>query len=268
VHELMDFLVANGYLVLFLWVLGEQVGLPVPAAPLLLAAGALVGLGKLSAPAVVLLSTLAAVAADLLWFRLGQRRGAKVLNFLCKISLEPDSCVRQTQSRISKNGARSLLFAKFIPGFSTAAPPMAGAVGMGLGRFLIFDFLGSLLWVGSFVLLGFAFSHELERLAAYSSHLGAWLLVLLLGALAAFLWRKYGQRRRFVKDLAVARIPAEELKARLEAGEALTIVDLRHPLDWLADPRTLPGAIRMKPDEIEQRNQEIPRDREVILYCT
>ncbi|HUK86198.1 MAG TPA: VTT domain-containing protein [Terriglobales bacterium] len=267
-HELMDFLVANGYLVLFLWVLGEQAGLPVPAAPLLLAAGALIGMGKLSAAAVVLLSTLAAVAADLLWFRLGRRRGAKVLNFLCKVSLEPDSCVRTTQSRIAKSGPRSLLLAKFIPGLSTAAPPLAGAGGMSLARFLLFDFLGSLLWVGSFVLLGFAFSHQLELLAAYSARLGAWLLVLLLAALAAFLWRKYGQRRRFVKDLAVARIPAEELKARLEAGDAVTIVDLRHPLDWLTDPRTLPGALRMKPDEIEERHQEIPRDREIILYCT
>lgn len=267
-HELMDFLVRNGYLVLFLWVLGEQAGLPVPSAPLLLAAGALIGMHKLDAAAVVLLSTLAAVAADLCWFRLGQRRGAKVLNFLCKISLEPDSCVRQTQTRISKNGARSLLLAKFIPGFSTAAPPMAGAGGMSLARFTLFDCLGALFWVGSFVLLGLLFSHQLERLAAYSARLGAWLLVLVLGALAVFLGRKYRQRKRFVKDLAVARIPAEELKARLEAGEPVTIVDLRHPLDWLTDPRTLPGAIRMKPDEIEQRHQEIPRDREVILYCT
>lgn len=267
-HELMDFLVANGYLVLFLWVLGEQAGLPIPSAPLLLAAGALIGLHKLDAVAVVLLSTVAAVAADLLWFRLGRRRGAKVLNFLCKVSLEPDSCVRQTQSKISKNGPRSLLLAKFIPGFSTAAPPMAGAVGMSLARFLLFDLLGSLLWVGAFVLLGFAFSHQLELLAAYSARLGMWLLVLLLAVLAAFLFRKYGQRRRFVKDLAVARISAEELKARLQAGEPMAVVDLRHPLDWLADPRTLPGALRMKPDEIEQRHQEIPRDREVILYCT
>ena len=267
-HELMEFLVANGYLVLFLWVLGEQAGLPIPSAPLLLAAGALIGLRKLDATAVVLLSTVAAVTADILWFRLGQRRGAKVLNLLCKISLEPDSCVRQTQTRISKNGARSLLFAKFIPGFSTAAPPMAGAGGMSLARFTLFDGLGALLWVGSFVLLGLLFSRELERLAAYSARLGAWLLVLVLGALGVFLTRKYRQRRRFVKDLAVARISPEELKKRLEAGEPVTIVDLRHPLDWLTDPHTLPGAIRMKPDEIEQRNQEIPRDREVILYCT
>ena len=267
-HELMEFLVANGYLVLFLWVLGEQAGLPIPSAPLLLAAGALIGLRKLDATAVVLLSTVAAVAADILWFRLGQRRGAKVLNLLCKISLEPDSCVRQTQTRISKNGPRSLLFAKFVPGFSTAAPPMAGAGGMSLARFALFDGLGALLWVGSFVLLGLLFSRQLERLADYSARLGVWLLVLVLGALGVFLTRKYRQRRRFVKDLAVARISPDELKKRLEAGDKVTVVDLRHPLDWLADPHTLPGAIRMKPDEIETRHQEIPRDREVILYCT
>ena len=267
-RETIDFLVQHGYTVLFAWVLAEQLGLPIPALPLLLAAGALAGAGKLNAGFAIALAVTASILADVLWYELGRRRGGKILGLLCRISLEPESCVRRTEDAFQNHASRSLLLAKFVPGLNTAAPPMAGMTGMGLPRFVLLDALGALLWAGGAVLVGFLFSEKLEDLALYFSRLGNLAVVLLAGLLAAYIIRKYLARQRFQRELWMARINPEELKAKLDAGEAVAIVDLRHPLDFLPYPQVIPGAIRMSPDEIEKRHTEIPRDREIILYCT
>jgi membrane protein DedA with SNARE-associated domain len=264
----LQFLVAHGYVVLFLWVLMEQLGLPLPAIPMLLGAGAMAGTGQMSLAGSLLLTTFASLLSDLVWYTMGRRRGGKVLNLLCRVSLEPDSCVRRTENLFSRYGARSLLVAKFLPGLNTAAPPMAGVVGMGLARFLLCDAAGALLWAGTFLALGYAFSNQLELLARVALGLGTWLLVLLVAAMVAYVVAKYAERRRFQRQLYADRVSPQELKHRLDGGEKVFLLDLRHPLDFLPDPRVLPGAIRMAPEELEQRHQEIPRDREVILYCT
>jgi membrane protein DedA with SNARE-associated domain len=267
-RETIDFLIEHGYTLLFAWVLAEQLGLPIPSLPLLLAAGALAGAGKLSFATAVGLAVLASLIADLLWYELGRVRGGKILGLLCRISLEPDSCVRRTEEAFQNHSSRSLLFAKFIPGLNTAAPPMAGMTGMRLPRFIILDAVGALLYVGSAVLVGYLFSEKLEDLAFYLSRLGNAAVVLLALLFAAYILRKYEARRRFQRELWMARMTPEELKAKLDAGEPLAIVDLRHPLDFLPYPQVIPGAIRMAPQDIEQRHTQIPRDREIILYCT
>ena len=212
--ETLQFLVKHGYLVLFAWVFAEQIGLPLPSLPLLLAAGALAGTGRLKVTAVVGLPVVAAMISDVLWYELGRRRGVQVLQFLCRISLEPDSCVRRTESTFERQGARSLVLAKFIPGLSTAAPPLAGIFGMRLDRFLLFDALGTLLWVGVFVGLGFACSNQLERVADRALTFGSWLLAILVGALAAYIGWKFIRRQRFLHALRIARITPEELKQK------------------------------------------------------
>jgi len=190
------------------------------------------------------------------------------LQLLCRISLEPDSCVRRTESLYEKYGERSLLWAKFVPGLNTAAPPVAGMFGMPMWRFLLFDIMGAIVWAGSFLGLGWLFSDQLEVVAHYAERLGVWLVVLMGFGLAVYILLKLRERRQFLKSLVADRIKPEELLEKLERGEALTIIDLRHPLDALPDPRTLPGALRMTPDELRGRQAEIPRDRGVILYCT
>ena len=180
-HSTLDFLLRHGYVVLLAWVFAEQIGLPVPSLPLLLAAGALAGTHHLSFFFSLFLCVFAAVVADSIWYALGRIKGIKVLQLLCKISLEPDSCVRRTEGVFSKQGARSLLVAKFLPGLSTVAPPLAGIFHMRPRRFLLFDACGALLWAGSFLGLGFAFSGEIERIAEDALSLGGWLLVLLIG---------------------------------------------------------------------------------------
>jgi membrane protein DedA with SNARE-associated domain len=267
-HTTLDFLLRHGYMVLLGWVFGEQIGLPVPSLPLLLAAGALAGTHHLNFFAALFLCVFAAVAADSIWYALGRIKGIKVLQLLCKISLEPDSCVRRTEGVFSKQGARSLLVAKFLPGLSTVAPPLAGIFHMRLRRFLLFDGGGSFLWAGTFLGLGYVFSGQIERIAEHALNLGGGLLVLLIGALVAYISYKFIARQRFMRQLRIGRITVEELKSKLDAGEELVIVDLRHALDFEADPETIPGAFRMDAKELEEKDNRLPRDREVILYCT
>lgn len=267
-HRTLEFLLHHGYVLLLGWVFAEQIGLPVPSMPLLLAAGALAGTGHLNFFLSLFYVVLAAVTADSIWYQLGRRKGIRVLQLLCKISLEPDSCVRRTEGIFSKQGARSLLLAKFLPGLGTVAPPLAGIFHMRPRRFLLFDGIGALLWGGAFLGLGYIFSGEIERLAEHLAFLGGWLLVLLLVAFAAYLTKKFVARQRFLRDLRISRITVDELKEKLDAGEDLVIVDLRHSVDFEADPETIPGAFRMDSRELEEKNDRLPRDREVILYCT
>src|SRR3984893_14867150 len=166
-HSTLEFLLQHGYVVLLGWVFAEQIGLPVPSLPLLLAAGALAGTHRINFFASLFVAVFAAVLADTIWFEMGRLKGIKVLQFLCKISLEPDSCVRRTEGVFSKEGARSLLLAKFVPGLGTVAPPLPGIFHLRPRRCLLFDAGGSLLWAGTFLGLGFAFSGEIERIAEH-----------------------------------------------------------------------------------------------------
>src|SRR5215472_198093 len=163
--DTLQFVVQYGYALLFLWVLVEQGGLPVPATPLILAAGALAGQKRMSFALVIVAATAACVAADFFWYSIGKRRGAIVLNILCRTALEPDSCVRRTETRFAKWGARTLLICKFVPGLNTAAPALAGMVNISYSRFVLFDLLGALLWTLAYALLGFLFSKQLDRIA-------------------------------------------------------------------------------------------------------
>lgn len=262
------FLRQHGGILLFAVVFAEQVGLPLPAAPFLLAAGALAGAGSMSLISVIGLPTAAALGGDLLWYALGRFRGMRVLGLLCRLSLEPDSCVRRTEAVFLRHGVRSLLVAKFVPGLGTVSPPLAGIFGVSVPRFLLYDGLGALFWSEAFVGLGYLFSRQLESVAAYTSRLGTLLVVGLVGAAVAYVAFKYTQRQRLLRRLRVARISAEELRRMMESGTEVFIVDLRHALDVETAPYAIPGALRMAPEEVEWRHHEIPRDREIVLYCT
>lgn len=266
--EAIRFLIRHGYAVLFVWVAIEQIGFPLPAIPLLLAAGALAGAGKLNLGLVLGTVVLGSLISDTAWYEVGRRKGMKVLNLLCRMSLEPDSCVRRTEDVFASHGARSLLVAKFVPGLSTAAPPLAGIFRMRRSRFLVFDGVGAVLWAGVFVGLGLLFSDQLERLAGQVARLGTWLAAILVGGLIAYILWKYVNRQRFLRRLRIARITADELKRKLDAGEDVMIVDLRHSMDFEAEPHVIPGAMRLSADDLDGRHHEIPRDRDIILYCT
>jgi membrane protein DedA with SNARE-associated domain/rhodanese-related sulfurtransferase len=266
--EMLEFVVRHGYLVVFVWVFVEQAGLPIPTVPLLLAAGALSGSRQMNLGLAIAFAVLAAMSSDALWYALGRRKGIRVLEFICRISLQPDSCVRRTEVRFGQSGSHILLIAKFVPGLNVMTAPLAGVIRMGWRRFVLFDALGALLWAGTFMTAGYAFSVELERIAARALYLGGGLLVLLLVPLAGYLGWKLYNRQRFLRGLRVARITPEELKAKMDAGEDVIILDLRHALDFETRPETIPGALRMDAAELEEAHDVIPHDREIVLYCS
>src|SRR5712691_3525514 len=223
-HHLLGFLVQHGYAVVFAVVLAEQSGMPIPAIPVFLAMGALVGLGNYSFAMSTATALTAALIADTGWYLVGREKGSSVLKVLCRISLEPDSCVSTTRYWFRKLGGWALVIAKFFPGLSTVAAPMAGLSRMPWWKFAGADGLGALMWAGSFMGLGFAFRTQLEDVAAVVLRMGSWLALVLGGLLAVWICGKYWKRRRFIKSLIVARITPEELKGRLDE---VVIIDLR-----------------------------------------
>jgi len=264
----VQFLVDHGASVLFWVVFVEQLGLPIPVIPLLIAAGALVGAGKMSVATVILIPVAASLLPDLAWYYVGRIKGGKVLGILCRVSLEPESCVRSTENLFHQYGARSLLVAKFIPGFSTVVRPLAGIVGMSAGTFLFYDALGALIWAGASAGVGALFSNQLEQFALLFDQAGGVLLAVLCLSLAGFVGYKFYHRRKFMRSLRMSKISVDELKQRLDAGEPITVVDVRHQLSLEMDPETIPGALNLLLEEVDHRHHEIPRDRDIVLYCT
>ncbi len=262
------YLEAYGELLLAAVVFLEQIGLPLPSMFFLVAAGALIGTGHLNGAWVVALAVLASVIADVIWYELGRRLGGRVLGWLCRISIEPDSCVRLTERIYQRHGVRALLLSKFVPGLSTVAPPLAGVFRLGRPRFLLFDALGALIWVGVSVGLGAVFSDQLEQVAAYASQWGITLGVGFLSLIVLYVAYKCVHRQLVLRRLRMGRITVDELKALLDEGHDPLIVDLRHPLDVGAAPYGIPGALWMPPEDFLDRHEELPRDREVVLYCS
>ncbi len=266
--ESTQFLANHGMPIVFVAVLLEQLGLPLPVAPLLLAAGALSVTGEFSLLAGIGITVLACLMADTFWFYLGRLRGHRVLGLLCRISLEPDSCVRRTQNVFTRYGLRGLLVAKFLPGLNTIAPPLAGMSGVAVGRFLAIDALGSLLYGGGFIYLGHVFSDQIHLIALALADVGASVLRLVIGVGLVYIGVKYWQRQRIRRELRMAKITAAELRWKQAAEEKLVILDVRSGAELELDATLIPGAVHLRVDEIEQRHQEIPRDREVIVYCS
>ena len=261
-------LLIYGYLLLFAWVLVEQFGIPLPATPVLLAAGALSAEQQLSFPLAFVAALAASLIADTAWFHIGRRYGHHVLRLLCKLSLEPTICVRRTTDSFGRRRRVTLMIAKFVPGLATLAPPVAGQNGMSYASFLLFDGIGATLWIGALLIAGRFFGDLLKRdpsLLDWAGRFSGALLV--LGIVGFFLARLIRQRME-LKELRAARLEPEELKRQLDSGAKAYIVDLRHPLELLADPFTLPGALHFSPDALAARHHEIPRDRDIVLFCT
>jgi membrane protein DedA with SNARE-associated domain len=266
-NEAISFLIRHGYPVIFFWIFAEKVGLPLPTAPVLVAAGVLAGDGRLHLEVAFLLTLLAALLGDQIWYQIGRFRGGKVLAFLCRVSLDPDSCVRQAKDFFAHHGTRSLLVAKFVPGLNITASPLAGMFRMPLPRFLLFDGLGIILWAGFYTGLGVLFSHRIERLFSQGSGSGAWVSFAAPALLGGYIVWKYFRRRRFLKQLFVTRISPEELKEKIDAGEEVLILDVRHILEFEALPQIIAGAFHLPIEEIGKTVFQIPGDREVVLCC-
>ena len=267
------FFVHYAYLLIFLWVLVEQIGIPIPSVPILLTAGTLSATHRVSLLYVILSMLAACIVADTVWYSLGRRFGNSVLKLLCRLSFEASTCVSKTEGYFTRRGAVTLLFAKFVPGLSTVAAPIAGQTGMSYSRFLAWDLGGSLIWGSTFILAGYFFGDLAKKSAPFFAWLGHFAIFIFAAMVVGFLAHRIWKQRKFLQQVRELRLEPSELKEMLDTAEKggttpPFIVDLRHPLDYLPDPRVLPGALRIGPNELKQHSEIIPRDRDVILYCT
>lgn len=266
--RLFELVIQYGVPLVFLNVLLEQIGVPIPAVPTLIVAGALTRNGQMSSTHVLLAAVAASLLADYTWFLLGRRYGYNVLKTLCRISLSPDSCVRETEARFEKWGLKSLLIAKFVPGFSTVAPPLAGAAQQSTIAFLIYDGIGSIIWAGAAVAIGRAFHTAIGRAIDRLEDLGGWAIAFVISILVLFVLVKWIQRRQFLRQLRMARISVHELKMLIDGGREPVIMDVRNSGARKRDPRRIPQAIVAMQDEIDNHIAAFSVDREIILYCT
>jgi membrane protein DedA with SNARE-associated domain/rhodanese-related sulfurtransferase len=246
----------------------EQVGLPVPAVPTLIIAGALAAQGQLSAPAVFAAAVVACYIGDGLWFAGGRIYGHRVMALLCRISLSPDSCVRQSEYHFGRWGKAALVISKFVPGLSAVAPPLAGAMRMSWPSFIVLNGAGIVLWSAIPIGAGMLFKDQIGQIIAVLERYGARAGALLVALLAAYIAFKWWERRRFYRALRLARITVEELRGLHERGKHPVVVDVRTALARQADGRLIPGALAMDPAEIDSRLRELPKDREIVFYCS
>jgi len=267
-HEIIALIAQYGLLLVFLNVLVEQAGVPVPAVPTLVVAGALAATGRLPVSGVVLAAVLACLLGDLAWYAAGRRFGSGVMRTICRISLSPDSCVKQSELRFQRWRGRVLLIAKFVPGLSTVAPPLVGAMGLRLPTFLLLDGLGSLLWAGLAVGLGYAFAAQIDVVLATLASAGTFAFELLLVLLALYIAVKWWQRRRLLLALRMARITVDELNQAIAGGRSPIVVDVRSQPARLLDSRVIPGALLADLDSVGRTLQDIPPDRELVIYCS
>ena len=267
-RELIALLVDHGVLVVFAATLVARVGVPVPASPLLVVAGGMIAADRMSLAATVAASILANVLGDGAWFEAGRRWGSRVMRLLCRVSLSPDSCVRQSESLIARWGGSSLVAAKFLPGVSVVAAPMAGALAMPLPHFIAWAAVAGATWTGLYLALGAVFSDQIQQVLDIMASTGTVAAAVLLAVLAALLALRWWRRRGALRDAAMARISADDLRALIAAGRDPVIVDVRSAAGAQIDERRLPGAIALPLEEIERRAVAVlPRDREIVLYC-
>jgi membrane protein DedA with SNARE-associated domain/rhodanese-related sulfurtransferase len=264
---LISLTLEHGVLLVFLVTLAARAGAPLPASPLLVVAGGVAQAGQLSLAAVLVVAVVANVLGDALWFYAGRRFGHRVLGLLCRISMSPDSCVRQSEALVTRWGGSALVAAKFLPGVSVVAAPMAGALGMSVRRFVAYDVLAGLVWAAVFLGLGMVFSDQIEGLLAMLANAGLAAGAVLLLAIGAFIAWRYLRRRRFLRRTAMARISVGELDALLASGAQPVIIDVRSLDAATADPRRIPGARLVGLTEMEQHAPQLPLDREIVLYC-
>jgi membrane protein DedA with SNARE-associated domain/rhodanese-related sulfurtransferase len=264
---LIDLVVTHGILLVFLATLAARVGAPIPAAPFLVIAGGLAAMGQMSWVAALVAAIVASNLGDGLWFWAGRRHGYRVLRLLCRISISPDSCVRQSEAFILRWGGRSLIAAKFVPGVSVVAPPMAGAMGMSVLAFLGFATLSAALWAGLFLGMGWVFAYQIQQALDMLSTFGTVAAALLLLIAAAYLALRWWRRRLFLQGVAMPRVQVEELRALIDAGTPPTIIDVRSGAAREIDDRRIPGAIVAALADIEKATRELPRHDELVLYC-
>ena len=250
----------------FLNVLALQAGLPVPAYPALMVAGAYAAMGGRPLWQLVAVGIAAALVADTGWYLAGRKFGIRILALLCRVSLSPDSCVRQTESIFERFGATSMLFAKFVPGFASVATALAGAMRLRYAVFVLFDAIGAGLWVGVGVSVGYIFRDAITDAMDTLNSLGQYGLILVLTGFMIWVAIKWYRRHVFMKQLRMDRVSVDELRTLMDESRVEAIVDVRSPLMQAATGR-IPGARTIDMRKIAEGFEGVPAGGEVVVYC-
>jgi len=263
-ETLISWLEHAGVAAVFVFVLIEQAGLPLPAYPLLIIAGSWSARGGAPYAWITAVAVSACLIADLAWYAAGRRLGSRVLRAMCKLSLEPDSCVSGTERVFMRFGTRVLMFAKFVPGLGAVATAMSGVVGASLVGFVAYDIIGATAWAGAGVAIGSIFHDAVESVFTELATLGRIGVLLVLSAFGAFLSLKVWRRHQFLRELRMSRISVQELSRLREEGQTLLLIDARSA-DSRARDGVIPGAMafeRLTPGPAQ------PHQGEVVVYCS
>ena len=258
----------HGYLFLFFYILVVTAGLPIPADPVLLLMGAMVGNHRYFLIPALAAVVIPALMGDTLWYQLGRHKGRSILGLLCRLSLEPDTCVRKTEAAFVKRGAGALLFARFLPGMGLISASLAGVSKMQYWRFLLADAAGCTLWGTAYLLLGRIFYRQIDSLIRVLGLFGRRAGIVILTLITLYVLAKYLQRWRFLRKLRINRVTPQEARMLLDGDEPISIVDLRHPAEVQREGMKIAGAIVVRPDDLRSLSHEIPESQQIILYCS
>jgi membrane protein DedA with SNARE-associated domain len=267
-EEITGLLAQYGLALVFVNVLLTQCGVPVPSMPMLIVAGAFVAQGQMSMAALLVATVTASLIGDTAWYLAGRRYGYRILRTLCRVSIEPDSCVKQTENIFERWGAPSLAIAKYVPGFSTVAPPLAGTMQLGFPSFLAYSTIAALLWAGLPIALGIAFSTEVELALEWLEGMGAGALAVIVAIVLLYVMVKTLERHMLIRFLRMVRIGVPELRDRLGAADKPLVLDVRSPTARKLDPRRIPGAIAVNIEAPEAAVVAVAPDRDVVVYCS
>lgn len=270
-NQITELLIKYGYWLVFASVVGRQACLPVPANLVLVAAGALAGLGMLNAAAIVAIAIAAFILADLAWFESGRKWGTKTLHFFCSASQDHDSCTERMVKSFRSRGPKLLLASKFVFGLDAVASPLSGICGMSRNQFVVFDGLGAMAWSSAYMVAGYAFHDQLNRIAADSAKAGEFLGLAVIAGIGCLVAMRLIRWYRFLHEFKLGQITAEALRDKLEAGHHILLLDLQGGEGLPIHPMAIPGSVRMDPRRLEwyikqYRDKNLSTEREVILY--
>lgn len=269
-HSLLSIMARQGYALTFGLLFAEALGLPFPAAIALVAAGAAVASHTLCGPAVLLAAILALLIGDSTQFWLGRYTGWALLGFLCRLSMNPETCILRSAESFYKRGKATLLVAKFIPGVNTMAAPLAGSMKMRFGQFLRLDFAGASLYTVTYLLVGYVSRDFLAAVLNSFREAGRIMEIIVIIALIAYAVYRGAQFARYRKYRITPRVQVQELVTRLANGDAdrILIVDVRSHGYYDAGAERILGSIRIEPNNLGEEIKTLPKDKDIYLYCT
>lgn len=269
-NDLLPMMARHGYALTFAILFAEAVGFPIPAAIALVVAGAAIASHVLWAPGVLLTAVVALVIGDSTQFWLGRAAGWALLGFLCRLSMNPETCILRSAESFYKRGKVTVVIAKFIPGLNTMAAPLAGSMKMRFGQFLQLDFAAAILYSVSYLAVGFLSRDILVKTLRSIHEAGEAMEVVVITAIVVYAIYRVAQALKYRKYAIVPRIQVQELAARLasEQGSRVQIIDVRSHGYYDVGSERIFGSIRIEPNNLEEEIKNLPKDKDLYLYCT